>query len=85
MLALLQRLDGLVEQEVKIYQLKIAIEVPDTFDVTQENSVNNWVNKAILNADGLCKYTKENGCSINHWAEGHVITEAEFDAQFERD
>jgi hypothetical protein len=68
---------------VKVYQLTFAVEVPDDFRVDEANPINDWVDRYILNAEGLCAYKPGEGCSVGHWASGNVMTEQEFDAQFE--
>lgn len=65
-----------------VYELKLCIEVPDDFDVSDDNPINDWVDRYVLNAEGLCEYDSL-GCSIQHWGSGHVLTDEQYQARFE--
>lgn len=66
-----------------VYELSFSIQVPDDFNVSDDNPINDWINRYILNAEGLCKYDAKSGCSIEHSAAGHVWTDEQYDARFE--
>lgn len=65
-----------------VYELRLCIEVPDDFDVREDNPINDWVERYLLEAEGLCNYDSL-GCSIEHWAAGHVLSDEQYQARFE--
>jgi hypothetical protein len=67
---------------VAVYALSLYIEVPDDHNVSEANPINDWVDRYVLNAEGLCK-NDALGCSIEHWASGKVLSEEQYNAQFE--
>jgi hypothetical protein len=65
-----------------VYELRLVIEVPEDFRVDDDNEINDWVDRYILNAEGLCK-NDALGCSLEHWASGNVLSDEEYEARFE--
>ena len=65
-----------------VYQLKVYVEVPDDFDVREDNEINEWVNRYILNVEGLCD-ADSLGCSVTHWGSARLLTREQYDSQYE--
>lgn len=59
------------------------ITVPDDFEYDDGSKISKWVEKYLVDAEGLCTFNKKTGCEPEHWIGMTVLTEEQYEASFE--
>jgi hypothetical protein len=62
--------------------INITMAVPDNFDWEDGSVEAEWIDMA-TNLEGLCDYEGPEGCTIEHFASAHLLTEEQYNAQYE--